>query len=200
MSSKISDFKIFLTLATLFLFSSCDPTSSEDIPVPYEEIHLSCIDQVSFGSALEVVVNSQEEYEELIYQQFQKPLDLYWDRWYESTLQLVKEQNPGLTELEYEKLARELIYQAYPFKGTENCSHPEIDFSRYTLLGKSTEASGCRIIEHIFEVKKRNSDYYCRIIVKVEGDCSLSLDERKWLLIPKISASASVKFETIAIR
>lgn len=45
--------------------------------MPFEEIQMDGMDKISIGGKLEVVINSQKEYNELIYRKFKKPLDDY---------------------------------------------------------------------------------------------------------------------------
>ncbi len=181
-----------------FLFSHCDLNSSEETTIiPYEEILMECMDMVSIGGKFEAVINSQEEYEKLIYDRFQMPLDYYWDTNYDATLQFVQQQYPGLTDEEYERLVLEMFYSALPFKGTENCSHPEINFDKYTLLGQAAHTSGCELPEYIIEVERNRSEYVYRVTIKRIGDCEMAISKNKWILIPKIPREYPVKFEII---
>ena len=62
-----------LILIFLFTFTNCNPTAPEDLNlIPFEEVQMEYLDKVSVGGNLEVVISSQEEYDELIYQKFQK--------------------------------------------------------------------------------------------------------------------------------
>lgn len=187
-------------LIFLFTFTNCNPNASEDLNlIPFEEVQMEYLDKVSIGGNLEIVINSQEEYDELIYQKFQKPLDEYWDNNYESVLLSVIQQNPGLTDEEYEILVRERFYLFLPFKGTENSNHLQIDFSKYTLLGQAAHSGGCEHPEYIIEVGKYNNklEYVYRVLIKRNGNCEMGFDKNKWLLIQKIPKDVSVKFKLI---
>jgi len=184
-------------ITTTIIVNSCNPTSSEDLTIPFEEIQMDGMDKVSIGGKLEVVINSQEEYEEIIYQRFQKPLDDYWNANYESVLQSVKQNNPGLTDEEYEELVREIFYSTLPFKGTENYTHPKVNFNQYTLLGQDTHTGGCGLPEYKIEVVKNVREYIYRITIKRKGSCEMAIFRNKWILVSKIPANYNGKFEKI---
>jgi len=189
-----------LILIFLFTFTNCNPTASEDLNlIPFEEVQMEYLDKVSVGGNLEVVISSQEEYDELIYQKFQKPLDEYWENNYESILLSVIQQNPGLTDEEYEILVRERFYLFAPFSGTENSNHLQIDFSKYTLLGQAAHSGGCELPDYIIEVGKYNNkrEYVYRVIIKRNGDCAAAFNKNEWVLIQKIPKDYSVKFQII---
>ena len=187
------------TIIISLLNSDCNLTTPEDVTIAFEEIQMQGMDRVSIGGKLEVVINSQEEYEELIYQRFQKPLDDYWNTNYQSVLQTVKEQNPGLTDEEYEELVREIFYSTLPFKGTENYIHPKINFNQYTLLGQDANSGGCELPAYKIEVLKNGAEYVYRITIKQTGNCEMSILKNKWILIRKIPTDSNVKFEKIEI-
>lgn len=199
MKSIKNIFAISLTIIISLVVGSCDLTSTGDHTIPFEEIQMQGMDRVSIGGKLEVVINSQEEYEELIYQRFQKPLDDYWNTNYQSVLQTVKEQNPGLTDEEYEELVREIFYSTLPFKGTENYIHPKINFNQYTLLGQDANSGGCELPAYKIEVLKNGTEYVYRITIKQIGNCEMSILKNKWILIRKIPTGSNVKFEKIEI-
>jgi hypothetical protein len=187
-------------LIFLFTFTNCNPTESEDLNlIPFEEVQMEYLDKVSIGGNLEVVINSQEEYDELIYQKFQKPLDEYWDNNYESILQSVMLENLGLTDEEYEILVRERFYLFAPFSGTENSTHLQIDFSKYTLIGQAVHSWGCELPEYIIEVGQYNNkrEYVYRVKIKRKGNCEMGFNKNKWVLIQKIPKDISVKFKMI---
>lgn len=187
-------------LIFLFTFTNCNPTESEDLNlIPFEEVQMEYLDKVSIGGNLEVVINSQEEYNELIYQKFQKPLDEYWDNNYESILQSVMLENLGLTDEEYEILVRERFYLFAPFSGTENSNHLQIDFSKYTLLGQAAHSGGCELPEYIIEFGNyiNKKEYIYRLWIKRNGNCDMSINKNKWILTHKIPKDYSVKFQII---
>ncbi len=187
------------TIIISLTINNCNPTSSEDFTIQFEEIQMQGMDKVSIGGKLEVVINSQEEYEELIYKRFQKPLDDYWNANYESVLQSVKENNPGLMDEEYEELVREIFYSTLPFRGTENYTHPQINFNQYTLLGQDAHTGGCELPEYKIEVEKNGKEYIYRITIKRKGSCEMAILRNKWILVPKIPTNYNVKFEKIEV-
>ena len=187
-------------LIFLFTFTNCNPTESEDLNlIPFEEVQMEYLDKVSIGGNLEVVINSQEEYDELIYEKFQKPLDEYWDNNYESILQSVMLENLGLTDEEYEILVRERFYLFAPFSGTENSNHLQIDFSKYTLLGQAAHSGGCELPEYIIEFGNyiNKKEYIYRLWIKRNGNCEMAFNKNKWALIQKIPKDISVRFKLI---
>jgi hypothetical protein len=187
------------TIIISLLNSDCNLTTPEDVTIAFEEIQMQGMDRVSIGGKLEVVINSPKEYEELIYQRFQKPLDDYWNDNYESVLQSVKEQNPGLTDKEYEELVRKIFYSTLPFMGTENYTHSQIDFNQYTLLGQDAHSGGCEVPEYKIEVIKNRKEYIYRITIKRKGSCEMGILKNIWIIIRKIPTGSNVKFEKVEI-
>ena len=196
--------RFFILILSIFILSlnNCK-LSNESINVNdfesvfYEEILMEGMDIVTMGGSLEVVVNSQSEYEQLIYDRFEKPLQDYWDANYDTLLKSVKENNPGLTDEEYKDLVREIFYSIYPFKGTENYNHPSIDFSKYTLLGQAAHAYGCSEPNYTILVLKNKikKQMIYRIHIKINGDCEMAINRNKWILIYKIPSDYKIKFE-----
>lgn len=178
----------------------CNPASPEEDEVHFNEIQMEGMDKVSIGGNLEVVVRTQEEYEKIIYQRFQKPLDEYWNENYESVLQSVKEQNPGLTDEEYENMVKQVFYSVLPFRGTENYTHPRINFNQYTLLGQDANSGGCELPEYKMEVVKNGREYIYRITIKRIGSCDMGILKNKWILIPKIPSGSKVIFEKTEVK
>jgi hypothetical protein len=178
-----------------FLFVSCNPAAPDSDSVSFTEITQPCIDMVYRGGDLKVVINSQREYDELIYNYFTKPLDEYWNSHYPSLLENLRNKYPGLTEDEYHLRAREIIYSVLPFAGTENCAHPEINFNEYTLLGTNADASGCEAPEYKMDVIRNGGEYIFIINIRTIGDCDMAILHNKWILVPKIPAGYKVSFE-----
>jgi hypothetical protein len=193
--------KNVLFLTTLIFIIGCntsyDSIEAELASEPYTEILMECMDIVSLGGKFEVTVNSDSEYEDLIYTRFQKPLDDYWNAHYNSILQSVKTRYPGLTDEEYEELVRETFYNFLPFKGTENWSPPKIDFSKYTLLGQSAHASGCKSPDYNIKIikKEKDNELVFKITITEYGTCEMFIAKNKWILISKIDKSYKVRFE-----
>lgn len=186
----------------LFTASGCkenssDPSLDGKTPVEYTEVLMTGMDKVSMGGELQTVVRTHTEYESLIYERFQKPLDDYWNTYYESTLNSVKQYHPGLSDSEYVAMVRQIFYSCLPFRGTDTCKHPVIDFSKYTLLGQSASAGGCKIPDYQIEVFRDNFNRELIYKVKIieHGTCSMSINKNKWILIPKITTDYKVVFE-----
>ncbi len=160
------------------------------------------MDKVSNGGSLNVVIRNQTQYNYLIYNRFEKPLADYWNTHYESVLQSVMEQHFGLTEEQYDSLVSLIFYSSLPFKGTENCSHLEIDFSKNTLLGVAAHAGGCENptydIKYSFDPLQLQ--YTLRIKIGEFGTCSMAINKNIWVLVPKIEGGYSVNFERIYVR
>ncbi len=174
----------------------CDSTSSTDNSVPFEEITMEWLNS---GGSFELRVDTQAEYDSLIYHRFQKPLDDYWNRNYETTLLRLKDTYPGLTDAEYEILVRNVFYSTFPFKGTENATHPIIDFNRYTLLGQSAHSGGCKQPVYTTELTRKRHDYTFFVTVGMKGTCDMAISHNVWILTKKIPASSNVIFDGIAI-
>jgi hypothetical protein len=192
------NFLIISVLCYTILISGCSPSSTEDKhSIHFQEIQMECMDKVSNGGILQVIINTKQEYDELIYKRFQKPLEEYWQNWYDIFLQSVKQRYPGLSEEEYERLVRDIFYSNLPFLGTENCTHPDIDFSRYTLLGTNTNASGCEVPDYNISVEKDNNkrEYLFRVVIKEKGLCEQAFVKNTWILIPKIESNNNVIFD-----
>jgi hypothetical protein len=167
----------------------------------YTQITLDCIDKVTFGARLKVVINSQAEYEKLTYDYFQKPLDEWRERNYPSILEYIKRDNPGLTDQEYARLAEEELYKYLPFMGTKNCLQPAIDFSTFTLLGYGIDASGCDDPDYLIDLHRdtRLHETSFHVTVIEYGTCELVIYKIIWLLIPKIPDYYKVTFSTNTI-
>jgi hypothetical protein len=194
--------KNIIFLSTLiFLISGCntsfDSIEAEPFSEPFTEIDMDVMDMVSYGGYFEVTVNSDSEYEELIYTRFQKPLDDYWNAHYNSVLQSMRTRYPGLTDEEYEELVREVFYSILPFRGTENWSPPKIDFSKYTLLGQDAHSTGCRTPDFSIKIIKndKNKELIFKITITEYGTCETHRATNKWILISKIDKSYKVRFE-----
>ncbi len=193
-----------ILLMALVLATGCDTfgrneiidESDEGIPVPFQRISMAGMDRVSYGGDFQAVVRTQEEYDQIIYERFQKPLDDYWNEHYESTRQWVVEQNPGLSEAEIEERVRDAFYNALPFYGTENVKHPDIDFSRHTLLGQAAHTAGCSA-DWEAGVTKKDDTYTFRILVTSIGSCEMAISRNFWGLIPRIDDTSTVVFEVV---
>lgn len=85
------------------------------------------------------------------------------------------------------------------YPGNSNCDTanlPNIDFSKYSLLTKSTNGSGCSATYQrkvLKDTKSKNIIY--QISVDYEGECRMIVGSRNWAIIPKISDDYKVVFE-----
>jgi hypothetical protein len=89
-------------------------------------------------------------------------------------------------------------YQTFKAKADcENVLYPNIDFSKYSLIGKSTKG-GCRATFETYVLS--NSDdrtYEHTTIVKTKGLCKELALDISWVLVPKLPAGWTVVFKTI---
>ena len=194
-------FLISFTFLSILLISGCDTTAPEEFTqISYQEIQMEGLDKFFIGGKLEAVITSQSQYDSLIYYRFQKPLADYWNVNYEIVLADVKEQNPGLTEDEYKTLVKEIFFSSWPFEGTENYTHPKIDFSEYTLLGQDANSGGCEMPDYKVEINKDGFNVIYRLTVIPKGYCELTILKNMWILIPKLPKGYSVKFEKTLTR
>ncbi|MDI6804195.1 MAG: hypothetical protein QME58_10170, partial [Bacteroidota bacterium] len=136
----MKDSHIFISLIILFSHFCCKEYSSAPMPevptpVPFMEVRMQCTDLVSIGGQLNVVIRSQAEYDSLTYERFQKPLDDYWKTNYESVLNSQKQRYPGLSDSAYAVLVRRVFYSFPPFRGTDSCSNPSINFNPDCSIG-----------------------------------------------------------------
>ena len=162
----------------------------------FQEISLRCVDLVSSGGSLQVVISTEEEYQQLIYEQFTRPLQDYWNAYYPSVLQSVKNHNPGFTEQQCADSARRIMYLFPPFLGTENCSHPTIDFTKYTLLGQDSHASGCYRPDYLVAIFRDDRTRTISFTVNIlqHGRCEMGFSRNTWVLVPKLPDGYEVKF------
>ena len=162
------------------------------------EILMEGMDIVSMGGNLKVVVNSQEDYDKLIYNRYTKPLQDYWNANYESILQSVKNKYPNRSDQEYAELVKAEFYKLFPFKGTENYTHPTIDFSKYTLLGQNVSAGGCSLPNYKISILRDDKLYtfLYKVNVLQHGTCEKLWAKNMWMLVRKIPNFYTVKFES----
>jgi hypothetical protein len=174
------------------------PTSPR--PIPFTNISVDCINRVSSGGYWKGVVNTQLEYDNLIYKMFQQPLDEYWNSNFENMLEHAKEEYPGLTDSEYVEIVTKRFYEIPPFLGTANCTIPTIDFSHYTLLGMGVNGGGCSI-DHIPTVTdSRNGHIVFKVNIYEHGSCEMGWSFNEWVIIPKISQYQTILFQKNYIR
>ncbi len=171
--------------------------SAGEILPPFERILMECMDAVSIGGTLEAVARTQEEYEQLILERFQQPLDDYSNANYDRVKQGVLDRNPGIDDEECEQRVREIFYSVYPFRGTEDCTFPEIDFETFTLLGQDANATGCGDPDYEIEIlrddERRTVTF--RLGITEHGSCEIAINRNQWVLVPKIPPPYTVLFE-----
>jgi hypothetical protein len=142
----------FLPFIIILLLSGCDkntsPVQSGDLPskpdsnstprdstvLQSTEVLMGCMDLVTSGGILQAVIRSQSQYDSIIYARFRKPLDDWWNANYPTVLSYVKQQYPNLSDAQCDSIAIIRMYTFAPVRGTDTCTQPTIDFSRYTLL------------------------------------------------------------------
>ncbi len=184
-----------ILLMAMVLFWSCNQNSTGP-DLTDTEILLEGMDQVTSGGNLQVVINTQAEYETLIYNRYTKPLQEYWNAHYPSVLQSVKNNHPNLSDSEYTVLVKNVFYSVYPFRGLEGYSHPSIDFSKYTLLGQNVDGSGCRKPDYLVSIIRIDSLRMLtfKVMVQQHGICEAAFVKNLWMLVRKIPETYKVAF------
>ena len=174
-----------------------DPSTKDSIIIPITEVLMSCLDRVSIGDNLQTVIRNQLQYDSLKYVRFQKPLDDYWNANFPSVLASIKQSRPGLSDSQYDSIARYIMYSVAPFRGTDTCSQTSIDFSKFTLLGQYAATGGC--ISPTYQMYVCSFDSMKTVVYKLHvirhGGCDAAFLRNKWVLIPRISDSCKVIFE-----
>lgn len=73
---------------------------------------------------------------------------------------------------------------------------PEIDFSKYTLIGKYVSDGGCRAsFDNQVYNDEENKTITYHIKANFSGECQMFLFSWNWMLIPKIANDYAVVFE-----
>lgn len=183
--------------ALLFLgLSGCSDLNGE-LRTDMQEVFLTCVDMVTTGGALEVVINSQQEYDQLIFQRFTKPLQDYWNANYPSVLRSITNRYPGLTDQQYADSVRRILYSVLPFRGTEKCSHPGFDFSRYTLLGQDSHGGGCSQPTYATSILRDDQNGTVTFTVNIlqHGNCAMGFSRNTWVLVPKVPPGYTIRFQ-----
>ena len=186
-----------LLLLSLVGCGSDNPVSSTSQLIYYSQIIMGCLDLDYLAPPLQAVVHNQAEYDSLIFERITKPLQDYWNANYDTVLGFIRRTNPGLSDSEYAILVRDHFYSGPPFRGTNQCSNPSIDFSRYTLLGINANSGGCRTPEWDIFVSRDDfkKEITCRVVTVQQGHCSMLIMSNKWILIPRIPDSYKVVFQ-----
>jgi hypothetical protein len=183
------------------LISGCsvsyDSLSADTASEPYTPTKMEGMDIVTIGDNFEVTIRSDSEYQNLIFQRFQKPLDDFWNANYDRILQSIKTQNPGLTDEKYEQLVKDVFYDTLPFRGTENWLPPKIDFSKYIILGQSAHASGCEPPDYTVQMikNKKKKELIFKVVLKEYGLCEMFIAKNIWVLVSKNNEAYKIGFE-----
>jgi hypothetical protein len=158
----------------------CDGAPEEIVQPEPIRVDLECIEYVTLKRV-----------------QFDEKLQEWWDANYPGILARQRALYQGLTEAEYEQLARAEVYRYLPFRGTEDCLHPEIDFSMYTLLGSAAGASGCEkpLVTFRYTPPKDGKPAILALFVTEYGTCEMAWWESVWLLVPTVPKDVGVEFQ-----
>jgi hypothetical protein len=73
---------------------------------------------------------------------------------------------------------------------------PNIDFSKYFLIGKLTEGGGCSVKydrQVIDNIEKRTLVY--KIKADYSGNCKMLIINMNWVLIPKVYSDYTIEFQ-----
>ena len=112
--------------------------------IDFDEIVLDCINKASGGGSLYDRIDTQDEYDSLYYYRYTKPLNDWLNDNYESLIDGVIRNYPDAIQSEYDSIIiNDYVYNFAPFKWVKDCTHPDIDFDKYILLGRSIFVSGC---------------------------------------------------------
>ena len=168
----------------------------------FRTIAMECMDRVSNGGTLEVVVRTQAEYEALIDERFQKPLDEYWDANYEDVKAGVRDRNPGISDAACEERVRESFFAVLPFLGTEDCSFEGLDFDAVTLLGIDAHATGCVWPTPTVSISRDDDAGAVTFTVTIveRGSCEPFWAQNVWVLVPRVPAEHRVVFAREYVR
>ncbi len=72
---------------------------------------------------------------------------------------------------------------------------PEIDFSRYTLVGLKTSVRGCDFPVVTYDCSRENDDYVVSILIERKGLCKRNNTINLWLKLSKVVDPSRVKLE-----
>jgi len=189
----------YLFIISFVVCISCedghDPILKSD-PIP---VDMQCMDLVTMGGSLSAVVRSLQAYRYIYAERFTDPLQAYWDEHYANTYSTIVEMNPGLTPDVYDMMVHESFYSTLPFRGTEDCLEPIIDFDTYTLLGVAAHASGCEapVIDVQYELDPNTDLATLTLTITEIGTCEILHSKNLWVLVPKIPLGAEVKFQRL---
>ena len=191
------------------VLNGCGQPLEEPSPEPLvvQNISVDCVSGILSRGPDDIVITSQEEYEQFIDWKFKQRLDAAWSGRYPDVLEAVRQGHPGLTEAEYEEMATNRLFQERPFVWGKECGYPdkgplyhnpEIDFDTHTLLGARIIGGGCSGPEFDnLEAFKNDSQmkYIFRVHVIWHGHCSMVLYGLVWALIPRLPKGYTVELD-----
>lgn len=192
MSDMMRYFILSLVLTSLYI--SCREHISKATELPYDTIHNLC---VGSGGTLNLVINSQEEFDAFYQEWHTDPLAKWLESNYAALLDGVRKNYPRATEDQYDSIIRnDYIYNFAPFKGTQNCEKPVVDFSNKTLLAQSLQISGCECLEKIPTTIYRNGNTITvQAYPEDTGNCEMACYYANFYTIDKISPDLVVLFQ-----
>ncbi len=108
------------------------------------------------------------------------------------------EEAPGLI-INDVKTFKKLIRQQSP-PNNSSCADidfTQIDFEKYTLLGKFTGMGGCKLpyYDHQIVIDEKNKKCIYKIKITTYGLCEPYYMNMHWVLIPKLPKDCIVEFE-----
>ena len=116
-------------------------------------------------------------------------------------LQAIQSQN--LIQGSAEQVTEKVLLKNYQklqeynpkYPGCENFKLPSADFSKYTLLGKYAEGSGCttNFKKDVKDEQNKKILVYT-VNVEEEGMCKPLRSSMNWILLPKLSSDYKVEF------
>lgn len=187
------------------------PKSSFE-PLAVQNIAVDCVSGVLSRGPNDIVITTQEEYEQFLDWKFKQRLDGTWDYHFPNVLEVFMRKYPGLTESEYVQLATDSLLRMEVFIWAKNCGYPdggplygnpEIDFNTYTLLGARIEGGGCSgpeidLLEAIIDAEQMK--YVYRIHIIWHGSCEMALYGLVWVLVPRLPEGYTVEFVRLSTR
>ena len=182
-----------LSLILASLCSSCREDISETTELPYNAINDLC---VGSGGTLNMVINSQEEFDAFYQKRHTDRLADWLESNYATLLDGVRKNYPEATEDQYDSIIRnDYVYKFAPFRGTKDCKKPTIDFSGKTLIAQSLQISGCECSEKIPTTIYRNGNTVTvQAYPEDTGNCEMACYYANFYTIDKISSDVVVLF------
>jgi hypothetical protein len=193
--------RFYFIFPILMGFLGCSDVGT-DPQQPFELISQSCMDMATGGGHWQVAIRTQAEYDSLFAARFTRPLQAYWDAHYQELLQYFQSSRPGLSDSEYAQLVRDRFYSIFPFMGTDNCSHPDIDFDTHTLLGISRIAGGCTWPTYVLSILRddKRSTVLVNLTIQEHGSCDRANVVSEWFLVPRIPLAHDIQFNITRVQ